>query len=194
MRVLGIDPGSQITGVAILEGDAFNQSGDIKVIFSESLRLPKGGLPKRLGAIYQRLEELIKLHQPTEIALEKVFLAKNPQAALTLGHARGAAMLAGVNAQLEVFEYSATEIKKTVVGKGRADKEQVQHMVKALLNLKTMPEVDESDAIACGLCHFYQSASPIAKALASSDNASAKVGKKSLRAYPKSVVARMKIQ
>lgn len=196
MRVLGIDPGSQITGVAILERGASGKSDDMKVVFSESLRLPKGALPQRLGAIYQRLEELIKQYQPSQIALEKVFLAKNPQAALTLGHARGAAMLAGVNAGLDVFEYSATEIKKTVVGKGRADKAQVQHMVKALLQLNDVPEEDEADAIACALCHFYISASPIAAALSASNGkgSSSKLSKKSLSGYPQSVIARMKIQ
>ncbi|MGH1427041.1 MAG: crossover junction endodeoxyribonuclease RuvC [Arenicella sp.] len=151
MRVLGIDPGSQIMGVGILdaEGNATTH------VFSESLRLPKGELPPRLGRIFQRLDELIAEFKPDLMAIEKVFLAKNPQAALTLGHARGAAILAGVNAGLSVSEYSATQIKKTIVGRGRADKSQVQHMVRVLLNLRSVPEVDESDALACAICHVH---------------------------------------
>ena len=151
-----------------------------------------------MGAIYQRLDQLIVKDQTQVIALEKVFLAKNPQAALTLGHARGAAMLAGVNAGLDVFEYSATEIKKTIVGRGRADKTQVQHMVKILLKLSTMPEVDESDALACALCHVHQSQSPMAMAQKSAKPGSTKQGSagvdKALKGYSKAVIARMKIQ
>jgi len=137
----------------------------VKHVFSESLRLPKGDLPPRLGRIFERLDALIAEFKPDLMAIEKVFLAKNPQAALTLGHARGAAILTGVNAGLDVCEYSATEIKKTIVGRGRADKAQVQHMVKVLLNLRAIPEVDESDALACAICHVHHqhSAQQLAK-------------------------------
>ena len=193
MRVLGIDPGSQITGIGIIDaetrGDAKSGGEGNQHVFSESLRLPKGELSRRLGAIYQRLETVIGEYKPQVIALEKVFLAKNPQAALTLGHARGAAMLAGVNAGLEVYEYSATEIKKTIVGRGRADKAQVQHMVRALLQLKEQPEVDESDALACALCHVHQSQSPLT---AGSIKGTVRSG--ALKGYSKDVIARMKIQ
>lgn len=161
MRVLGIDPGSQIMGIGIVD-----VNGNVsKHVFSESVRLPKGELPPRLGRIFQRLEKVITQFKPDLMAVEKVFLAKNPQAALTLGHARGAAILAGVNAGLPIHEYSATEIKKTIVGRGRADKAQVQHMVRVLLNLRTPLEVDESDALACAICHVHQqhSAQLIAK-------------------------------
>ena len=152
MRVLGIDPGSQIMGVGIIDA----KGNEARHIFSESLRLPKGDLAPRLDKIFNRLNVLISKYKPDIMALEKVFLAKNPQAALTLGHARGAAMLAGVNAGLDVTEYSATEIKKTIVGRGRADKVQVQHMIRILLNLQAAPEVDASDALACALCHVHQ--------------------------------------
>lgn len=151
MRVLGIDPGSQIMGIGILDA----KGNAIKHVFSESLRLPKGDLPPRLGRIFERLDALIAEFKPDLMAIEKVFLAKNPQAALTLGHARGAAMLAGVNAGLSVKEYSATQIKKTVVGRGRADKAQVQHMVRVLLSLRSTLEIDESDALACAICHVH---------------------------------------
>ncbi len=152
MRILGIDPGSQIMGIGMIDAEGNNA----KHVFSESLRLPKGDLAPRLGMIFERLDSLIAEFKPDLMALEKVFLAKNPQAALTLGHARGAAMLAGVNAGLDIREYSATEIKKTIVGRGRADKTQVQHMVRVLLNLQAKPEVDESDALACAICHVHQ--------------------------------------
>ena len=151
MRVLGIDPGSQIMGIGII--DAKNNA--VRHVFSESLHLPKGDLPPRLASIFQRLEKVIEKFQPDLMAIEKVFLAKNPQAALTLGHARGAAILAGVNVGLSIHEYSATEIKKTIVGRGRADKNQVQHMVKVLLGVRTVMGVDESDALACAICHVH---------------------------------------
>lgn len=153
MRVIGIDPGSQITGIGIV--DTGDRAEDTIYVHAESLRLPKGDLAIRLARIFARLEELIKEYKPDVMALEKVFLAKNPQAALTLGHARGAAMLAGINSGLSINEYSATEIKKTIVGRGRADKAQVQHMVRVLLNLRVTPEVDAADALACSICHLY---------------------------------------
>jgi crossover junction endodeoxyribonuclease RuvC len=152
MRVLGIDPGSQIMGIGILD----SKGNEARHVFSESLRLPKGDLAPRLAKIFQRLDELIAEYKPDIMALEKVFLAKNPQAALTLGHARGAAMLAGVNSGLDIAEYSATQIKKTFVGRGRGDKGQVQHMIRIVLSLRFTPEVDASDALACALCHVHQ--------------------------------------
>ena len=152
MRILGIDPGSQIMGIGVIDAEG----NSAKHVFSESLRLPKGDLPPRLARIFQRLEMVIEKFQPDLMAVEKVFLAKNPQAALTLGHARGAAILAGVNVGLPIHEYSATEIKKTIVGRGRADKSQVQHMVKVLLNIRTTLDIDESDALACAICHVHQ--------------------------------------
>lgn len=153
MRVLGIDPGSQITGIGIVDVDG----NATRYVFAESLTLPRGALQNRLRKIYQRLEQLIAQYTPDVMALEKVFLAKNPQAALTLGHARGAAMLAGVNADLQIEEYSATEIKKAIVGRGRADKAQVAHMVRVLLNLRQTPPTDAADALACAICHVHHS-------------------------------------
>jgi crossover junction endodeoxyribonuclease RuvC len=117
--------------------------------------LPKGDLPIRLQAIYSRLQTIIAQARPDVVSIEKVFLAKNPQSALILGHARGAAMLAAVNNELPVVEYSATEIKKTVVGRGRADKAQVQHMMRVLLGLRVAPEEDAADALAAAVCHAH---------------------------------------
>lgn len=151
VTIMGIDPGSQITGVGVIQVDG----NDLTHIFSESIRLPKGDLSIRLGAIYERLQTVIAQCRPDVIGIEKVFLAKNPQSALVLGHARGAAMLAAVNNNIDIVEYSATEIKKTVVGKGRADKAQVQHMMRVLLGLRVAPPEDASDALACAVCHAH---------------------------------------
>jgi len=149
--ILGIDPGSQITGVGVINA----QGNDLKHIYSESVRLPKGELAGRLGALYEALQTIIAQTHPDIVAIEKVFIAKNPQSALVLGHARGAAMLAAVNNRLPVVEYSATEIKKTIVGRGRADKAQVQHMMRVLLSLRVAPDVDAADALAAAVCHAH---------------------------------------
>lgn len=151
ITILGIDPGSRITGVGVIQ----SQGSVLKHVYSESLKLPKGELPSRLQAIYSRLQTIIAQTRPDVVSIEKVFIAKNPQSALVLGHARGAAMLAAVNNELPVVEYSATEIKKTVVGRGRADKSQVQHMMRILLGLRVAPEEDASDALAAAVCHAH---------------------------------------
>jgi len=151
ITILGIDPGSRITGIGVI----IAQGNDLKHVFSESVKLPKSDLPERLHAIYARLQTVIAQTRPDVAIIEKVFIAKNPQSALVLGHARGAAMLAAVNNQIAVSEYSATEIKKTVVGRGRADKAQVQHMMRILLGLRVAPEEDASDALAAAVCHAH---------------------------------------
>ena len=157
--IMGIDPGSQITGVGVIRVTG----SELEYVFCESIKLPKGDLCDRLKMIYSRLSEVIEAHRPEVVAIEKVFLARNPQSALTLGHARGAAMLAAVNSGLPINEYSATEIKKTVVGRGRADKAQVQHMMRVLLNLRVAPPEDAADALACAVCHSQQSRLSIAE-------------------------------
>lgn len=151
ITVLGVDPGSRITGVGVITA----QGNDLRHVFSESIKLPKADLPERLQAIYSRLQAVIAQTRPDVAVIEKVFIAKNPQSALVLGHARGAAMLAAVNNAVPVVEYSATEIKKTVVGRGRADKAQVQHMMRILLGLRVAPEEDASDALAAAVCHAH---------------------------------------
>lgn len=151
ITILGIDPGSRITGVGVIQA----QGSTLKHVYSESLKLPKGDLPIRLREIYSRLQTIIAQTRPDVVSIEKVFLAKNPQSALVLGHARGAAMLAAVNNELPVVEYSATEIKKTVVGRGRADKAQVQHMMRVLLGLRVAPDEDAADALAAAVCHAH---------------------------------------
>lgn len=151
ITILGIDPGSQITGVGVITACG----SELQHVYSESLKLPKGELSARLEKIYSRLQTIIAQTKPDIVALESVFIAKNPQSALVLGHARGAAMLAAVNNAVPVVEYSATEIKKTVVGRGRADKTQVQHMMRVLLGLRVAPAEDASDALAAAVCHAH---------------------------------------
>jgi len=148
---LGLDPGSQITGVGIVE----QQGTKLVWIAHEAIRLPKGELGERLRVLYERLLEIILQYRPTVMAIEKVFIAKNPHSALVLGHARGVAMLAAVNNGLDVQELAATEIKKSIVGRGRAEKKQVQHMVRVLLSLRESPQEDASDALAAAICQLH---------------------------------------
>lgn len=150
MRVLGIDPGSRITGYGIIDktGNRLHHV-DNGAIFTDSSR----DFATRLQKIYQGLAEVIATYRPDAMAVEQVFLANNAQSALKLGQARGAAIVAGVNGGLPVFEYTALQVKQAVVGHGRAAKEQVQQMVKALLNLPEIAQADASDALAVAVCH-----------------------------------------
>ena len=125
-RILGIDPGSRITGYGVIESDGKKSIH----IASGCIRLGQGELPERLGEIYRVVTQVITDYAPTEMAVEEVFVSKNPSSALKLGHARGAAVCAGVMAGLKISEYTPRRIKQTVVGTGAADKEQVQHMTK----------------------------------------------------------------
>jgi len=151
MRVLGIDPGSRITGLGVVD-----DNGDgLQHLFHESFRLPKAALPDRLGLIYRRAAEVIKAYSPDVVAVEQVFVATNAKAALTLGQARGSAVCAAVNNGREVSEYSALQIKRAVVGTGGASKEQVQHMVRVLLGMRTHVPSDAADALACAICHIH---------------------------------------
>lgn len=150
-RILGIDPGAQVTGYGIID----HQGKDSRMVTYGTLRLGSGGLPERLGRILTGISELIALHQPAEFAIEDVFVSKNAKSALTLGHARGAAICAAVDAALPVHEYATRRVKQTVVGYGGADKAQVQHMVKNLLGIREAIAVDAADALAIALCHAH---------------------------------------
>lgn len=150
-RILGIDPGSRITGIGIIDSDGRHS----KHIYSNCIRLGNAPFPERLGTIYREIQEIIFEYQPVEMAIEDVFLAKNPSSALKLGQARGAAICSSVMSYLPVSEYSAREIKQATVGKGNADKLQVQHMVKVLLNLQGKIQSDTADALAIALCHAH---------------------------------------
>ncbi len=154
VRVLGIDPGSRITGYGIIEA----QGSSLAYIAAGRIRPPPGAVPARLGRIYADVFELIGTHRPQVFAIEDVFLAHNPQSALKLGQARGVAIAAAVAANIEVFEYAARSVKKAVVGTGRASKAQVQHMVRVLLNLPGLPGPDAADALAIAICHVNTAA------------------------------------
>lgn len=152
MRILGIDPGSRATGYGLIE-----QQGnrlihlDNGAIFTRS----EDELALRLQKIYRELSRLITEFRPESVAVEQVFMAKNPASALKLGHARGVALLAGVNAELPVAEYSALQVKSAVVGYGRAAKTQVQQMTRTLLNLPEIAQEDAADALAVAICHAH---------------------------------------
>ena len=152
MRVLGIDPGSRITGYGLIdkEGNRLIHV-DNGAIFTDSHK----DFPMRLQRIYRGLTEIIERYRPDSVAVENIFFATNVQSALKLGQARGAAIVAGVNAGLPVYEYTALQVKQAVVGHGRADKQQVQKMLKVLLNLPEIAQEDASDALATAICHAH---------------------------------------
>ena len=122
---------------------------------SGCVRSGEGGLAQRLKAILEGLNEVIAAHGPFEVAVEKVFVNVNPQSTLALGQARGTAICAAVLANLTVAEYTALQVKQSVVGNGHASKEQVQHMVRRLLSLPGAPSPDAADALACAICHAH---------------------------------------
>jgi crossover junction endodeoxyribonuclease RuvC len=149
--ILGIDPGSRKTGFGIIEF----HGGRSRYITSGVIRLPPAVLPERLRIIHESVTELVDLHCPQELAIEQVFMARSAGSALKLGQARGAAIVACVARAMAVSEYSARQIKQSVVGTGAADKGQVQHMVKVLLKLPGEPQEDAADALAAALCHAH---------------------------------------
>jgi len=158
MRVLGIDCGSQHTGYGVVELDP---SGKLHCIAVGAIHATaRAPIADRLNKIFQGLQAVIERDQPEEVAIEDVFFAVNVKSALKLGHVRGVAMLAASSAGLAVAEYAPLSIKSAVVGYGRADKEQVQHMITRLLNLATPPESpDAADALAIAICHLHTAAS-----------------------------------
>ena len=151
VRILGIDPGLRVTGFGIIE----KQGQKLDYVASGCIRTPDGELPQRLKSILEGLLEVIALHAPMEVSVEKVFVNVNPQSTLLLGQARGAAICAAVSKDLPVSEYTALQVKQAVVGQGHAAKEQVQEMVKRLLNLGGVPQADAADALACAICHAH---------------------------------------
>jgi len=156
-RILGIDPGLRLTGFGVIE-----KSGEkIAYVASGTIKTTKGkgadteDLPTRIKIILDGLQEVIATYQPTQVVIEKVFVNVNPQSTLLLGQARGAAISAAVIHDLPVAEYTALQVKQSVVGNGHAAKEQVQEMVKRLLNLPGTPMPDSADALACAICHAH---------------------------------------
>jgi crossover junction endodeoxyribonuclease RuvC len=161
MRVLGIDCGGAYTGYGVVEMHSENQNKDkLCCLASGAIKLsPREPLPRRLSQIFTQLGEIIAEHRPDQVAIEDVFYALNVKSALKLGQVRGVAMLAAAAAGLEVAEYSPLTIKSSVVGYGRAEKQQVQHMVTRLLQLAEAPEpMDASDALAIAICHLHTAA------------------------------------
>jgi crossover junction endodeoxyribonuclease RuvC len=155
--ILGIDPGSIKTGFGVIS----HIGGRSEYITSGIIRLPKASLPERLKVIFDSVGEIVEQYSPQELAIEEVFMARDAKAAIKLGQARGAAIVACVNHCLPVYEYAAKSIKQAVVGTGAADKQQVQHMVKSLLKLPAAPKEDAADALAAALCHAHTQQSMI---------------------------------
>lgn len=151
VRVLGVDPGSDTTGYGVIDSDGRRYV----LVEYAGIRGPKHlSFPQRLLAISRKLEEVIERLSPQACAVEDTFYAVNVKSALKLGQARGAVLVAAARAGVEVFEYSPLEIKSALVGYGRAEKQQVQEMVRVLLGMKDVPEpLDASDALAVAICH-----------------------------------------
>jgi crossover junction endodeoxyribonuclease RuvC len=151
-KILGIDPGSRITGYGVINETA---SGGYQYIASGSIKAVADSFPERLKQIFDGVTEVIALYRPEEMAIEQVFMHKNADSALKLGQARGAAICASMVAGLPVSEYAARQVKQALVGKGSADKSQVQHMVKILLSIQGELQIDASDALGISLCHSH---------------------------------------
>ena len=161
MIILGVDPGTIVTGYGIIELNknkiSHITSGIIKLSATKSL-------PEKLKIIYTELEKLIRTYKPDEFAIETAFYGKNIQSAMKIGYARGVSLLAAVNNKVLIAEYAPGEIKKAVVGRGSASKQQVAFMIKTILNLKKLKmKSDESDALAIAICHSFRLKTPSLK-------------------------------
>ena len=156
MRILGIDPGSRRTGwgVVQLEGTRLRHVGAGTIAVSEKL-----ALPRRLRVIHEELQRVVSEYQPEAVAVEEIFFAKYANAALKLGHARGVALLVAAESELSVHEYPPAIVKRTIVGRGAADKVQIGRLVTALLGLGAPPEEDAADALAVAITHIQASRS-----------------------------------
>ena len=147
--MIGIDPGSRCTGYGIIDSDGFRH----RYVASGYINIKGDELPDRLGSIFNEIGLIIEQWQPVTMGVEQVFVNKNIDSALKLGQARGAAICAAINADLNVGEYTPRAIKKAVVGTGAADKSQIQQMMKLLLKLDFEPQSDEADGLAIAVCH-----------------------------------------
>lgn len=151
MRILGIDPGSRLTGYGIIEtrpnGYCYVTSGTLKINADE--------FPQKLKQVFDGILQIVKEYHPKQMAIEQVFMSKNADSALKLGQARGAAICAVQTHDIPVFEYAARQVKQALVGKGSAEKLQVQHMVKLLLNIQGAMQIDASDALGIAICHAH---------------------------------------
>ena len=150
-RILGIDPGSRITGFGVIDAEGSRAT----YVASGCVRIQGTTLAERLQIIFDGVSKIVSAHRPDEMAVEQVFVNRNAASALKLGQARGVAVVAGVQASLPVFEYTPAQVKQAVTGKGNAEKEQMQHMVRLLLSLASAPPTDAADALAVALCHGH---------------------------------------
>lgn len=151
IRIMGVDPGSVITGYGIIETDGIRSIH----IAHGHLKIKGDSLPEKLGIIFTGISDVIKEWNPQEFAIEDVFFSKNAQSALKLGQARGAAICAAVTHDLSVSEYSPRSVKQAISGTGSADKNQVQHMVGIILNLTQKLQADAADGLAISICHGH---------------------------------------
>src|SRR5215470_19025642 len=152
-RIIGIDPGSLVTGWGVIEG----RGAELMHVGHGTIATADArGQAERLSFIYQGIREAIKSYRPDGLSLERIFFARNAQSALKLGQARGVALLAAAHAGIPVHEYAASEIKLAVVGYGQATKDQVQKMVASLLRLSGVMACDASDALAAAICHLHR--------------------------------------
>lgn len=151
-RILGIDPGSRVTGYGLIDGDA----GRPVLVAHGCIRQPEGEpFPERLARIFAEVTAVIQAHDPAEMAIEDVFVSRNAASALKLGQARGAAICAGAAAGLPVAEYTPARVKQALVGRGGADKRQVAHMVGMLMGVREPLQADAADALAVAICHLH---------------------------------------
>lgn len=151
VRILGIDPGSRITGYGIID----SEGNRLQHVASGCITLGDADYPDKLRSIFSELSKLLDTHQPAEVAVERVFVNRNADSALKLGQARGVAIVACTLHDIDLHEYSANQIKQALVGRGHAAKQQIQHMVKILLNLRETPATDAADALAVAVCHAH---------------------------------------
>lgn len=151
LRVMGIDPGSRITGYGVIDTDGCRH----KYVTSGCIRISADNLAEKLGIIFVEVSRIVSTWEPQSLAIEQVFVKHNADSALKLGQARGAAICAAIQAQLAVGEYTPRTVKKAVVGSGAADKQQVQQMMQRLLGLRELPQSDEADALAIAICHAH---------------------------------------
>lgn len=154
MRILGVDPGSRVTGYGLVD----SRRGRLGFVTCGTIRTTdEKDFSRRLHVIFSELGEIVDQYRPDAAAVEEIFLARDPRAAIKLGHARGAAVVALMSRGIEVFSYSARLAKQTVAGYGQADKAQMRYMVRALLGLAAEPSSDAADALALAICHAHHS-------------------------------------
>lgn len=149
IRVLGIDPGSRTTGYGVID----TERGRLRYVASGCIRTVDGEMAERLRELHRSLSELLAMWQPSQVAIEQIFVARNPSSAIKLGQARGVALAACMNLEVSIHEYAPRQVKLAVTGTGKAAKQQVQHMVRSLLDLPGAPQADAADALAIAICH-----------------------------------------